>query len=162
MRRLVVLIVLFAFASPAAALAFPRSIGEGTLVVRNGIGGDAKVPAVILIIRGAVIGQIEHGRLLIEDPNPNDGAPAIVTGADSLRVVSETKTSWVGSDLRFRAVGGTFVIRIYGTGINVNVVGQGFARLVGSAFVVDGTYSLNDGPFRSLPAGGGPLLRIGT
>jgi hypothetical protein len=162
MRRLVLLIVLVALAAPAAALALPRAVGDGTLVVHNGTGGDAKTPAVILIVSsGAVIGQVDHGRLVIE--NSGDGPAPIVTGADSSRVISDTKTSWSGSDLRFRAVGGSFVIRVYGTGINVNAVGQGFARLVGSPFVpTDGTYSLNDGPFRSLPNDGGPLLRIGT
>jgi hypothetical protein len=160
MRRLVLLIVLVALAAPAAALALPRAVGDGTLVVRNGTGGDAKTPALVLIVRGAVIGQIDHGRLVIE--NSSDGGVATVTGADSSRVISDTKTSWSGSDLRFRTVGGSFVIRIYGAGIDLNAVGQGFARLVGSPFVADGTYSLNDGPFRSLPDDGGPLLRIGS
>src|SRR5437868_510245 len=105
MRRLVVLTVLFALGPTAAALALPRAAGDGTLVVRNGTGGDTKTPAVVLIVRGAVIGQVDRGRLVIEDSNPNDGASAIVTGAPS-HVLSDTKTSWTGSDLRFRAVGG--------------------------------------------------------
>jgi hypothetical protein len=163
MRRLVVSLALLALALPAAALALPRVVGDGTLVVQNGSGGDTRTPAVMLIVTGgAVIGQIDRGRIVIEDPTANDGSPATVTGADSSRAISDTKTLWTGTDLRFRAVGGSFVIRIYGVGINVNVVGQGFARLVGSPLGADGRYSLNDGAFHSLPDNGGPLLRIGT
>jgi hypothetical protein len=163
MRRLVLLIALLALALPAAALGLPRVAGDGTLVVRNGSGGDAKTPTVMLIVTGgAVIGQVDRGRIVIEDPNPTDGASAIVTGADSSKVMSDTKTSWTGNDLRFRTVGGSFVIRVYGVGIDLNAVGQGFVRLVGSPYIPDGRYSLNDGAFHSLPDGGGPLLRIGT
>ena len=152
MRRLLLTCLLIALALPSVALAVRSGGGsDGTLAVRNAA-SDPGVPVVSMTITGAVIGQLDRGRILIDDPSPSDGPGPVVTGADHQRDVSGTATLYSGTDIRFRAVGGKYRIRIFGTGINVNAVGQGFVRLIGSPLLTnDGKYSLNGGDWKSLP-----------
>ena len=58
-----------------------------------------------------------------------------------------------GSNFRFRAMGGLYRVVVRGSGVYLFAGGRGQVTLRGSAISPhkDGTYSLNDGNFRSLP-----------
>jgi hypothetical protein len=160
MRRLSVLLGLFtAFAVPAAALAAYSATGDGSLVVKNGSAPQG-MPVVVLKITGSVIGQVGSSGKLVIDAGPNADATAEpqVTGAglptDSHR--SDTAQVWTGNDVnsfRFRAVGGTYTVLVYGSGVKLVAVGVGTVRLAGLPNVSsgDGRYSLNGDDFASLP-----------
>jgi hypothetical protein len=165
MRRTVVIgALLAAFAVPAAALAASRAVGDGTLVVKNGTAPKG-TPVVTLVIRGAAIGQISgYGRVVIDDPTPNDGSSPEVTGANWHRDSSDTATTYGGTDFRFRVVGGVYKITIYGSGVDLVASGRGTATLSGSADTPtrDGVYSVNGGDFHSLPTAPTKQLTIGA
>jgi hypothetical protein len=153
MRRLSVIFGLFGvLAVPAAALAVPTAVGDGSLVVKNGSAPNG-TPVVVLQITGSVIGQVGHGKLVI-DPGVDGDTPQ-VTGAswrgDSTK--SPTAQVWKGDDFKFRAVGGKYLVIVYGTGIDLVAVGKGTVRVAGipDSTVSDGKYSLNAGDFSSLP-----------
>ena len=66
MRRLSVILGLFTvIAVPAAALAAPAALGDGSLVVKNG-SAPQNTPVVVLQITGSVIGDVGRGRLVID------------------------------------------------------------------------------------------------
>jgi len=162
MRRLALILSLFtAIAVPAAAVAGIGAPGDGSLVVKNGQapytpGGAPNVPVVQLTITGSVIGQVTAGKLVIDaGPNADATAEPQVTGAglpgDSPR--SATAQVWKGTGFKFRAIGGTYTVLVYGTGVNVVAVGTGTVRLAGQPDTPygDGRYSLNGEDFVSLP-----------
>ena len=147
--RHVSLVLLLAGLLAPAALAASESVEDGTLAVKNGRG------FVKLEVTGVVIAQIDAGRITVEDREAERGTTPRVRGAERLRVLSETKRRWMGSDMRVRLVGGDWKVTIFGRGIDLSVVGQGAITIHGrgdeQAIVEDGTYSLNDAPWRSLP-----------
>lgn len=148
MRRLILLIALLAVAASAAAA---TAGSEGTLVVQNGVGVDARTPVVTLRVRGAIIGQVERGRIVVDDMNLTDGLVPVVTGYDAApRDVTGTATLYSGAKMRFRASGGLTQIKIYGVGVDVNVIGRGRGSVAG----VVGRYSLNGGDFQAIPDAG--------
>ncbi len=163
MRRTVVICVsLVALAVPAVALAIRDAPGDGTLVVKNG-SAPRGTPVVTLVIRGAVIGQITQGAVVIDDPTPGDGFSPEVTGASWRKDVGDTTQKWGGVDFRFRAVGGSYRITIYGSGVDLVASGHGNVILAGSPDLPtrDGLFSLNGGDFRSLPATPTKQLTVG-
>jgi hypothetical protein len=163
MRRLALIVGLVsAIAVPAAALAGIGASGDGSLVVKNGQapytpGGGPNVPVVQLSITGSVIGQVSGTGKLVIDAGPNADATAEpqVTGAglpgDSPR--SPTAQVWRGTGFKFRAVGGTYTVLVYGSLVNLVAVGTGTVRLAGQPDTPsgDGRYSLNGDEFVSLP-----------
>jgi hypothetical protein len=142
---------------PTAALAIYKSPGDGTLVVQNG-NAPLGTPVVTLVIHGAAIGQISgSGRIVIKDPTPGDAFAPEVTGSTSRKGVGDAIQEWgAGGEvpLRFRAVGGSYKITIYGSGVDLVASGYGNAVLTGSPDLPthDGSFSLNGGKFWSLPA----------
>jgi hypothetical protein len=156
MRRLVRLTILaLALAAPAAAYAAVGGLGsdDGTLSVKAGVG------RVSLNFNGSVVGRLTKGVIYLTDPNPSDGYGADFTGCDFERDKT-TSTTICTSDghgpvVRFRAIGGKYEISIRGSGIFLSAVGQGAVYLNGAGdspdVDVDGWYSLNDGPYKSLP-----------
>ena len=149
-----------ALAIPAAAVAASASPGDGSLVVKNG-SAPKGVPVITLVIKGAAIGRVTGlGTIVIDDATPQDSFSPEVTGWDWHKDV-DTATKWVGTNMKFRAVGGTYKITIYGSGVYLSAIGQG--RVVSLAGLPDqttgdGVYSFNDDPFRSLPAN--PLTQV--
>jgi hypothetical protein len=157
MRRLSVILGLFSvFAVPAAALAATSAPGDGSLVVKNG-SAPANTPVVVLQITGTVIGQVGgFGKLVIDaGPNADASAEPQVTGAglpsDAPR--SPTAQVWKATNFKFRAVGGTYTVLVYGSGVDLVAVGTGTVRLAGmpDTPIGDGRYSLNGDDFASLP-----------
>jgi hypothetical protein len=161
MRRIVVTCAsLAALAVPAAAAGAP---GEGTLVVKNGIAPQG-TPVVVLVIRGAAIGQVTgSGKILIRDESPDDEFTPEVTGADWHKPKGDNGTMYGGPGFRFRAVGGAYTITIWGSGVSLVASGRGSVFLTGSSETPsrDGVYSLNGDDFRSLPPQTTRQLMIG-
>jgi hypothetical protein len=159
MRRLSVTLGLASvFAVPAAALAASGASTDGSLVVKNG-SATKGTPVVQLTITGSVIGQVETGKLVIDaGPNPDATAEPQVTGAGlpSHSPKSDTAQVWRSipgtSGFKFRAIGGTYTVLVYGTGVNFVAVGTGSVKLAGVPdSTADGKYSLNGNDFVSLP-----------
>jgi hypothetical protein len=145
MRRILTLLLVCAFAAPVAAYARSTVPGDGSLSVRNGDG------QVRLLIRGAVIGKVEVGRLVVIDPGKDCDALLVWETAAPPRewttTDGETACTFIGADLRFRFVGGLNELRVVGTGIHLSAVGKGSARLRGTG----GTYAVDAGKYVGLP-----------
>ena len=169
MRQFVVTFaVLAALAAPAAALAYPTATGDGSLVVRNGE-APAGIPVVALKITGSVIGHIDYGRIVIDAGASNDAAPQVIgAGRPGDWPKSDTAQVWPATgkaiDVNFRAVGGTFTVLVYGSGVSLVAAGSGSVRLAGLPDTPhgDGQYSLNDDIFTSLPGTQTSKLLVGN
>jgi hypothetical protein len=170
MRRIPLLLALLTgLAVPATVLAAKQAPNDGTLVVKHGSAptdGADKAPVVRLQITGSVIGQVVgQGRVII-DQTPKSPLPE-VTGAAFSRdsTLSDTAKVWVGDadGFKFRAVGGTYTIVIFGSDVNLVAVGSGTIVLTGEVgSTTDGKYSLNGDDFKSLPGVSTKPLVIGT
>jgi hypothetical protein len=156
MRRLVWITVLaFFLAAPAAGFALAGD-ADGTLSVKAGIG------KVYLNFNGSAVGRLQHGVIRVVDPVASDGFGVDFSGcevekdkSDTTVNPSDTVTVCQGYNLRFRAIGGKYRIGIRGSFIYLSAVGSGYATLNGAGdspvIESDGRYSLNDGPYKSLP-----------
>ena len=170
MRRLALSFAfLTALAVPAAALAAHEVGGDGSLVVKHGAAPwnpttNDGTPVVALRITGSVIGEVDSQGKIVIDPGPNPASTPEVTGAGPAHTVPTdpdgTSQYWKsGADgFKFRAVGGTFTILIYGADVNLVALGRGWVKLAGmpvgsGTAATDGRYSLNGADvFKSLPA----------
>jgi hypothetical protein len=150
MRRLLTFAVLVMLVVPASSAARPRGMADGTLSVHDARG------IVTISARGGVIGSFARGSVTIDDPVDGDGTGPIVTGDDFPPIErSETKTTWRGTKVRFRIIGGRFTIRVQGRGINLSLVGRGNVILNGAGtedgIDDDGIYSVNGGEYLPIP-----------
>jgi hypothetical protein len=158
MRRLVWLTALvILLAAPAVAFAFSGGgQDDGTLSVKAGVG------KVYLNFNGSAVGRVQRGSIRVTDPVATDGLGFEFSNCDieqdkSATTTSKTDTIKVcrGDNIRFRAISGKYQIAIAGAGINLSAVGHGTLGLNGAGdapdVFSDGTYSLNDGPYKSLP-----------
>jgi hypothetical protein len=151
MRRTTLLLApVLALTTPTAALALREGAGDGTLSVSHANG------MVIVSGHGSVLGRLGAGKIVVEDSDPNDGVTPVVNGADRTKVTNETTTSYYGSSIRFRIVGGSFRVKVIGTGIDLSTAGRGYATLgpdpANADTSVAGTYSLNGGTDTPVPA----------
>jgi hypothetical protein len=146
MRALLTFAVLAALALPAASAARDQSASDGTLSVQNGRG------TIAIAGRGGVIGSFGRGSVTISDPIEGDGTGPIVTGDDFPPVEkNDTTTTWRGTNVRFRIIGGSFRVVVRGRGINLSLVGKGNVTLDGAGSLDDGSYSVNGGEYLPMP-----------
>jgi hypothetical protein len=110
---------------------------DGTLSVKN---ADGKV---VFNGKGLAIGRLDKGQVTIKDPNPYDGSGPIVTGADSVQALGERTTRYSGTKIRFRIIGGAFTLIVFGTNIDVSVVGRGLVTLDGLDDNTDASFAVN-------------------
>jgi len=144
MRSLLVVLASAALALPGLAWAASRAVDDGTLSVKNGDG------VVFVSARGTIIGACDRCRVSIVDPSPDDGAPPVVTGYEGHKDLSDTHDLYLGTNIRFRIVGGVFRIKISGYGVDLGVVAKGWGRI--QAYDSNsGTYSVNGAARRLLP-----------
>ena len=138
MRKSLILLALLALAIPFAAAASVHA-GEGTLSVENARG------KVTIQAKGAILGRIANGSVVVFDLTPNDGYEPYVSGDDYVKLVGETGIQYGGRNLRFRLIGGSYRIVVKGTGVDLSVVANGFAILEGdtSALSGAGVYSVD-------------------
>jgi hypothetical protein len=142
MRRLLILCAFVGLAVPAGIQA--ATAADGTLAVKNATG------LVMVNANGVIIGHADKARITITDADSTDGR-VIVLGADSKVALSPTKTVYKGEDLRFKLLGGDNILFIRGSGISLSAVGEGKVTLDGGNVANDGKFSIDDGPFLSLP-----------
>jgi hypothetical protein len=146
MRRFLTFAVLVALAVPATSAARARGPNDGTLSVREARG------TIVISGRGGVIGSFARGSVTISDPIDGDGTGPIVTGEDFPPIErNETTTTWRGTKVRFRIIGGSFRIVVKGRGINLSLVGKGNVTMNGAGTGVDGTYSTNSDAYSPIP-----------
>jgi hypothetical protein len=170
MRRISFLLAsLTALAAPAAVPAAQAGPSDGTLVVKHGaapVDGPNKTAVVRLTITGSVIGQVTgYGRIIIDGGAKSPPAEVTGAGAGHDSTLSDTATVWSGDadGFKFRAVGGTYTIVIFGGDVSLFAIGTGGAVLTGTPdSTTDGTFSLNGDdpkPLKGTPTG---KLVIGT
>jgi hypothetical protein len=146
MRALLTFAMLAALALPAASAARDRSASDGTLSVVDARG------TITISGRGGVIGSFGRGSVTISDPVDGDGTGPIVTGDDFPPVEkNDTTTTWRGTKVRFRIIGGSFRIVVRARGINLSLVGTGRVTLDGTGTGDDGSYSVNGDDYLALP-----------
>ena len=145
MRALLTLAVLVALALPATSAARHQGASDGTLSVQNGRG------TITISARGGVIGSFARGSVRISDPIDGDGTGPIVTGDEWSNERDATTTTWGGTRVRFRIIGGSFRIVVRGRGINLSLVGTGKVTLDGAGTGDDGSYSVNGGEYLPMP-----------
>jgi hypothetical protein len=145
MRTLLALLASAVLALPGLAWATSGAADDGTLSVKNGDG------VIFVLARGTIIGACDKCRVSIIDPSPDDGAPPVVSGADGHKDVSDTHDIYLGTDIRFRLVGGLFKIRVSGSGIDLGVIAKGWGRIQASDSNT-GTFSVNGAAPRLLPS----------
>jgi hypothetical protein len=150
MRALLTFAMLAALALPAASAARDQGATDGTLSVRDARG------TVTISVRGGVIGSFARGSVRISDPVDGDGTGPIVTGDEWSNERDATTTTWGGTKVRFRIIGGAFRIVVKGRGINLSLVGKGNVTLDGAGTLDDGSYSVNGGEYVAMP--GFPFL----
>jgi len=162
-RILLLLASAAVLALPAAAAARQQSQRPkpGFLVVQNAFtdGGVRGRPVATVAVKGFVIGHIkQEGAVEIFRFGP--GAAAQVSGIDfsrqPVKYGPQQGTKFSGSDLRFRAVGGTWRVVVYGAGVSLYAGGVGRRVSVhGSVYNrrTDGRYSFDGEPFASMPTG---------
>ena len=145
MRRLLTFAMLAALALPAASAARSQGVSDGTLSVRDARG------TITISGRGGVIGSFARGFVTINDPVDGDGTGPVVTGDDWSKFRDATTTTWGGTKVRFRIIGGSFRIVVKGRGINLSLVGTGKVTVDGAGTGDDGSYSVNGGEYLALP-----------
>jgi hypothetical protein len=146
MRRLLTFAMLAALVLPSASAARIGGASDGTLSVRDARG------TITISARGGVIGSFARGSVTISDPIDGDGTGPIVTGDDFPPIErNDTTTTWRGSKVRFRIIGGAFRVVVKGRGINLSLVGTAKVTLDGAGTGDDGSYSVNGGDYLALP-----------
>jgi hypothetical protein len=125
MRTLVVLLcTLTALAAVSAAWAAEPT--AGTLSVERGRG------AVMIDLKGSVLGRVTSGTLRVTDHTPNDRFAAVVFGRKLTQErVGPRTVLYRGLGLRFRMLGGGYRMVARGSGITVSAVGRGSVMLDG-------------------------------
>jgi hypothetical protein len=127
-------------AVPASA-ALARTPGSQSFSLRDGSG------IATVWQRGAMLGHLRSGRLIVVDL-PAPGSPTvIVRGHESKRKLNAATTEYRGRNVSFRIFGSTWRARIRGRGIDVSGVVRGWLRLSG----VSGTYAIGDGDYEPWP-----------
>jgi hypothetical protein len=145
-KRLLLITLFAVLALPAAAVADPRPGDEdGTLSVKDATG------RIMIRATGGFIGRFDHGSIRIIDPLPDDGTGPIVSGAERAKDVSDTMSVYSGTKVRFRLIGGKFKILVFGSGIDISVVGRGTVTLDGPRGAGDGRYSFNGDAYSAMP-----------
>jgi hypothetical protein len=146
MRRLVFMVLAVGLGLPAAASAVQELPGDGSLVVDNARG------FVTVRARGGIIGRFDSGRLVVDDPVEGDGSGPIVYGADRIRELGPKTTLYIGEDIRFRLIGGSYRVSVNAYGMDISAVGRGTAMLDGSGFAEQpGRFQVNGGPWQPMP-----------
>jgi hypothetical protein len=141
-----------ALAALVAACTVPLALAagpnDGTLSVKRGRG------TIVLKLRGTVIGRVAtNGRVQIRDFKPFDGNDPQLTCKPRPRHIALGVSVCTGRNIAFRVDDGRFNISVRGNGIGISAVGRGPVDVDGSGEtgVDDGTMSIDNGPYQSLP-----------
>lgn len=150
MRRLclTLLVGLVAVPTAVAASRATGAAGDGVLELR----GVYASSAILAGTRGTVWGQLDKGKLVVNDPVLGDGQ-IYVSGADNTHFVNENITVYTGADIHFRVVGGRYKLTFKNAaGLDLTAVGVGTATLVGDITADDtGDYARDGGKWTPVP-----------
>ena len=152
MRNALLTLLVAALVLPAAALAARAAPGDGTLSVEGASG------LVIVKARGAVIGRVDGGQVVIADLSSGDGNDPVVWGAQFRRQLEPGTFVYRGRNITFRLIGGGFKVTVKGSGISISVVGRGDAFLDGEGA---GVFSTSGADCRLAPETCRPLPDVG-
>ena len=142
-RYVLLAAVVAAMAAPAAgAQSVDRYLAAGgTLSLRDGVGSAA------VLGRGGIIGKVDRGRVRIRDLRDDDGTDINVWGEEWSREIDSRTTVYGGKELRFRALGGAWRVRMKGRAIDASAAGRGLVLLRGT----DGTFAIDGDEYRDWP-----------
>ncbi len=152
MRNALLTLLVAALVLPAAALASRGAPGDGTLSVEGASG------VVIVQARGAVIGRVDAGQIVIADLSPGDSNDPVVWGAQFRRQIGSGTFIYRGRNITFRLIGGGFRVTVKGSGISISVVGRGEAFFDGEGA---GVFSTSGADCRLAPETCRPLPDVG-
>ncbi len=145
MGRFVLVVALIGlFTVPLAAADTPA---DGTLSVKRGRG------ALVLKLKGTVIGRVNNGRIQIRDLRPLDANDPKITCRTRIRHIGAGTWVCKGRKIGFRVDDGRFNVNVQGSGIWISAVGRGPGTVDGAGEngVSDGMMSIDDAPYTSLP-----------
>jgi hypothetical protein len=158
MRRILVILVC-ALAAVPAAVAGPNAVGDGVLELKA-VYGSVVIGKSFQPARGLLWGQMDRGKLIVEDPILGDGR-ILVSGWETKVFTpaaddgSPAVTTYTGTNIHFRVTGGKYRLVFRGaSGLDLTAIGAGIAYINASENAIDaGYYAVDAGDW--IPA---PLL----
>ncbi len=145
MRRLSFILLSTLVVAPAA-LAGSSATGDGVLELR------AVNAAVLLNGKGVVWGQMDRGKLVVNDVDPAVGDIPVSGAEHKVLGPCDTCITYTGRDIHFRVTGGKYRLWFQGAGIDFTAVGLGSASLTGDVTVGDaGDFALDGGRWTPVP-----------
>jgi hypothetical protein len=166
-RRLLVILVCSLAAVPAA-LAGSNAAGDGVLELKA-VYGKVTIGKPVQPARGLVWGQMDSGKLTVEDPVSGDGR-ILVSGWEN-KVFSPAstidgtpaQTTYSGANIHFRVTGGKYRLIFRGSGIDLTAIGVGTAVVNASENAFDaGYYAVDSGDWIPAPLYTVKVLPFGT
>ena len=156
MRRFLIILVCSLAAVPAA-LAGSSASGDGVLELKA-VYGKVTIGKTVQPARGLLWGQMDSGKLIVEDPVLGDGR-ILVTGWDNRAFTpastfdgTPATTTYTGSNIHFRVTGGKYRLIFRGSGIDLTAIGAGIAYLDARETAVDaGYYAVDSGDWTAAP-----------
>ena len=147
MRRLVLIVLAIGLGLPAGASRRARASGR-----RHPRRRQRTRPRRRACARGGIIGRFDSGRLIAYDPVEGDGSGPIVYGDDQIRELGPHTTLYIGEDVRFRLIGGSYRVTDPGLGADISAVGKGSVTLDGSGFSEQpGRFQINGSGWQPMP-----------
>jgi hypothetical protein len=142
MRTKVVITLLVALAVGVLALPAGAEQLRGSLEVKDGRG------VITVKGRGALLGRLDRGSLVVVDLTPNDQWSPRVNGVPRGKLVSIR-----GRDITFYVPAGRYRIVARGEGVNLSARGTGSVVLDGQpdATGATGSYTIGDGGSQPIP-----------
>ena len=156
MRQFLVILVCTLAAVPAA-LAGSNATGDGVLELKA-VYGKVTIGKTIQPARGLLWGQMDSGKLTVEDPILGDGK-ILVTGWDNKVFTpastfdgTPATTTYTGTNIHFRVTGGKYKLVFRGSGIDLTAIGAGVAYLDARETADDaGYYAVDSGDWLAAP-----------
>jgi hypothetical protein len=156
MRRILVILACSLAAVPAA-FAGSRATGDGVLELKA-VYGKVTIGKPVQPARGLLWGQMDSGKLIVEDPVPGDGK-ILVTGYENksftpASIIDGTpaQTTYSGTNIHFRVTGGKYRLVFRGSGIDLTAIGAGTAILNASESALDpGYFAVDAGDWTPAP-----------
>jgi len=160
-------ILVCALAAVPVAVAGTSAAGDGVLELKAVYGkvtiGKETQPA-----RGLLWGQMDSGKLIVEDPIVGDGR-ILVSGWETRLSTPATddgtpaQTTYTGTNIHFRVTGGKYRLIFRGAGIDLTAIGAGVAYLNASEAALDaGYYAVDAGDWTAAPLFAVKAVPFGT
>lgn len=143
MRQILVILV-GALAAVPVALAAPSATGDGTLELKA-VYGKVTIGKELQPARGLLWGQMDTGKLIVEDPVLGDGRILVTGYANKVFTPAAfegdtAQTTYTGANIHFRVTGGKYRLIFRGSGIDLTAIGAGTAYINASENAIDPGY----------------------